>query len=165
MRFRRPQVIQIATGLLVLTIGVLVYLLDRPSTSVYLVPDSWTFGRQFPSVFGLIGQQLPTFAHTFAFSLFTCAVLEPWRGAAPAACTGWWVFGSLFELAQRDAWSAVIAAWVPAWFADWPVLDNVTNYFVNGRYDPRDMVSIALAAICAWGVIVLTHRLRPAASG
>ena len=116
----RPETIQVIFAVIVLAIGVLVYLLDRPSTSAYLVPDSWELGNSLPRVFGLIGYQLPTFAHTFAFTLFTSALLEPWRWSASTACAGWWAVGSLFEIAQRDAWATAIAAGVPAWFADWP---------------------------------------------
>jgi len=154
----RPATIQIIFAVLVLTIGVLVYLLDRPSTSAYLVPDSWELGKGLPPVFGLIGYQLPTFAHTFAFTLLTSALLEPWRWSAAAACAGWWAVGSLFEIAQRDAWATAIAARVPAWFADWPLLDNVADYFVVGQFDWLDLVSICAATVCALIVIQLSHR-------
>ena len=86
----RPATLQVIFAVLVLAIGVFVYLLDRPSTSVYLVPDSWELGKSLPPVFGAIGDQLPTFAHTFAFTLLTSAVLEPWRWSAVIACSGWW---------------------------------------------------------------------------
>ena len=158
MRIHRPQLIQFMVGLIVLSIGVLVYLLDRPSTSVYLLPDSWSFGQGIAPVFGGLGDHLPTFAHTFAFILFTSAVLEPWRWSAAAACIGWWGLASLFEIAQSDTWSAAIASRVPDWFADWPVLDNVAVYFVYGYFDLWDLSSIALAAVCAWLTIGLTHR-------
>ena len=154
----RPETIQVIFAVIVLAIGVLVYLLDRPSTSAYLVPDSWKLGNGLAPVFGLIGYQLPTFAHTFAFALFTSALLEPWRWSAAAACAGWWAVGSLFEIAQRDAWATAIAVRVPAWFADWPLLDNVADYFVIGQFDWLDLVSIGAATLCAFAVIQLSHR-------
>jgi hypothetical protein len=154
----RPEIIQIVAAVIVLAIGVLVYLLDRSSTSVYLVPDSWVPGNGLSPVFGLIGYQLPTFAHTFAFTLFTSALLEPWRWSAHAACAGWWAVGSLFETAQRDTWAAAIAARVPAWFADWPLLDNVADYFLIGRFDWLDLASIGAASLCALVVIRLSNR-------
>ncbi len=154
----RPELIQLIVAVIVLTIGVLVYLLDRPSTSIYLVPDSWSFGDCIPPVFGAIGDHLPTFAHTFAFTLFTSVVLEPWRWSALAACGGWWIVGSLFEMAQSDAWSAAIATRVPEWFADWPLLDNVADYFVVGQFDAIDLASIGAATICAFIVIRISYR-------
>jgi len=154
----RPELIQVIAGVIVLTIGVLVYLLDRPTTSVYLIPAGWSIGAQWPPVFGVIGNHLPTFAHTFAFILFTSALLAPWRGSAFTACAGWWFIASVFEIAQSAAWSAAIAARVPPWFADWPLLDNVAGYFVAGRFDGLDLVSIALATVCAFGVIRLAQQ-------
>jgi len=154
----KPVLIQVIAAIIALMIGVLVYLLDRPSASVYLVPDSWSLGDSMPSVFGAIGNTLPTFAHTFAFILFTSALLAPWRWSAIAACAWWWALGSLFEIAQSDAWAKVIAAHVPGWFADWPLLDNVADYFVGGRFDLFDLVSIGLATVSAFVVIRLSNR-------
>jgi len=154
----RPALIQIVAGVIVLIIGVFVYLVDRSSTSVYLIPDSWFLGDSIPPVFGAIGDHLPTFAHTFAFILFTSAVLEPWRWSAVVACTGWWAVGSVFEVAQSDAWAVAIAARVPAWFADWPLLDNVANYFIAGQFDRVDLVSIGVATVGAFIVIRLSEK-------
>jgi len=160
----RSELIQVVIAVIVLTIGVLVYLLDRPSTSVYLVPDSWSFGDSIAPVFGAIGNHLPTFAHTFAFTLFTSALLAPWRWSAVVACAGWWFVGSLFEVAQNDAWSAIIATRVPEWFADWPLLDNVAGYFVTGQFDLFDLASIGVATVCAFVVIRFSYRFGRRAS-
>ena len=154
----RPELIQVIAAVIVLTIGVLVYLLDRPSTGVYFIPDSWSLGNSIAPVFGAIGNHLPTFAHTFAFILFTSALLEPWPWSAVTACTGWWAVGSLFEIAQSDSWAAAIAARVPQWFADWPLLDNVADYFIVGYFDGFDLASIGAATVCAFVVIQLSYR-------
>ena len=155
----RPALIQVVAAVIVLTIGVLVYWLDRPGASVYFIPDSWSRGANSPSTFGVIGNHLPTFAHTFAFILFTSAVLEPWRWSAIVACAWWYIVGSLFEMAQSDAWATAIAARVPGWFADWPLLDNVAGYFIAGQFDLLDLASIAAATVSAFVVIQLSYRL------
>jgi hypothetical protein len=142
----------------VLTAGVLVYLLDRPSGSVYFMPDSWSIADRTPAMFGALGRYLPTFAHTFAFILFTSVVLSPTRRAALGICVAWVVVESLFEIAQRDIIAAKIAANVPAWFADWPLLDNVADYFVAGRFDPLDLVSIMIAAGAAYLTMIYSTR-------
>ncbi len=154
----KPGQIQFTVGIIVLAVGVLVYLLDRPSTSVYFVPNSWSFGDSESSVFGAIGNQLPTFAHTFAFILFTSALLRPWQGSTFVACAGWWLIASVFEIAQRDEWAGAIAGRVPDWFADWPLLENVAGYFIGGRFDLIDLLSISLATVCAFMVIQLSGR-------
>jgi hypothetical protein len=124
---------------------------------VYLIPNSWSLGAGMPPVFGAIGDHLPTFAHTFAFTLFTSALLEPWRWSAITACAGWWVVGSLFEIAQSDPLATTIAERVPGWFADWPILDNVPGYFIAGHFDFPDLVSIGIGAVCAFVVIRLSQ--------
>lgn len=154
----RPELIQVVAAVIALTIGILVYLLDRPSTSVYLIPDGWSFGNGLPPVFGSIGAHVPTFAHTFAFILFSSALLEPWRWTAVAACAWWLIVGGLFEFGQSDRWAASIAARVPDWFAHVPLLDNVADYFTAGRFDPIDLASIVVGTVCAFAVIKLSHR-------
>lgn len=155
----KPVVIQVAAALIALVVGVLVYLLDRPSTSIYLVPNSWSFGDSVvPPVFGVIGNHVPTFVHTFSFTLLTSALLTPWRWSAVTACLLWWLIGSGFEIAQRDAWAKVIAEQVPDWFAEWPLLNNVAGYFSAGRFDAIDLLSISLASLSAYVVIRLSTR-------
>lgn len=154
----KPEWRQIFVAVVVLTAGVLVYLLDRPSSSVYFVPDWWSMPDQTLANFGTLGQHLPTFAHTFAFILLTTAVLSPLRRAALGICAAWVVVESLFEIAQGTVISAKIAANVPAWFSDWPLLDNVANYFVAGRFDPLDLVSIIIAAGAAYLTILYSTR-------
>ncbi|HJP37776.1 MAG: hypothetical protein QF483_07885 [Gammaproteobacteria bacterium] len=156
----RPAFIQVSAAVIVLLLGILVYLLDRPDASVYLIPTGWTFGTGLPPVFGGAGDYLPTFAHTFAFALFTSALLEPWRWSGVTACMGWWVVGSLFEVAQSDALAAGIAERVPGWFADWPLLDNVAGYFMAGHFDFLDLVSIGIGAVSALAVIRLSRSRR-----
>ena len=73
----KPEWLQFYAAIAVLVVGVLIYLLDRPSSSVYFVPDSWSMADRTPRIFGTIGRYLPTFAHTFAFILFTTAVMAP----------------------------------------------------------------------------------------
>jgi hypothetical protein len=154
----RAEWLQFYAAVAVLTIGVLVYLLDRPSNSVYFVPDSWSMADNSSPIFGAVGRYLPTFAHTFAFILFTTAILVPTRKAAAGICVGWLLVESLFEIGQADAIAAKIASTVPDWFSDWPLLDNVADYFVAGRFDPVDLVSIILAAGAAYLTILYSTR-------
>jgi hypothetical protein len=155
----KPEWLQIYAAVAVLAAGVLVYLLDRPSSSVYFVPDSWSMADRTPRIFGSIGRYLPTFAHTFAFILFTTAVMAPvGRKAALGICAAWLAVESLFELGQIDAVAASIASRVPAWFADWPLLENIAGYFTTGRFDPLDLVSIFIAATAAYLLILFSTR-------
>ena len=70
----------------------------------------------------------------------------------------WVIIESLFEIAQSDVISAKIAANVPEWFSDWPLLDNVANYFVAGQFDSLDLVSIMIAAGAAYLTMIYSTR-------
>ena len=155
-----PAWIQVLAALLALLIGVAVYLLDRSPERVYFIPDAWSTGEFSGTFFGPVGLYLPTFTHTFGFSLLTAVVLRPSRWAAVAGCLLWWITGSLLEVAQSNAMASWIARNLPIWFADWPVLDNAANYFLAGAFDPLDLLSIFLGALVAWIVLLLTRRLE-----
>lgn len=141
-----------------MAVGILVYLLDRPGSAVYFLPDWWSLVEFTPSFFGPLGQYLPTFSHTFAFILLTTAVIAPHRRAAFVICAGWLIVDSFFEIAQRDDLAVNIVSYLPDWFADWPLLDNVASYFLVGRFDPFDLVSIFAAGIAAFLLILYSTR-------
>ncbi len=161
----RPELIQAVAALVALTTGALVYLLDRSSADTYLIPDSWKFGERVPPVFGALGAHWPTFAHTLAFILFTSALLGSRRRAAGIACVSWGIVAGLFEIAQHETWARAIADRVPGWFARWPVLENVAGYFLAGRFDVVDLLSIGVAIVVAYGLIRWSRRIgaRPVA--
>lgn len=136
----------------------MVYLLDRPSSAVYFVPNWWLVADWTPSVFGVLGQYLPTFSHTFAFILITTAVIGPHHRAGLIACAGWLVVDSLFEIAQRDSIAVNIVQYLPDWFFDWPLLDGVAGYFLAGQFDPLDLISICLAGVAAYLLFLFSNR-------
>jgi hypothetical protein len=133
-------------------------LLDRPSNTVYFVPDAWRAADAAPSIFGVLGQYLPTFSHTFAFILFTTAVIGAHHRAAVITCAGWLALDSLFEFAQRDVVAATIIKYLPRWFFDWPLLENAAAYFVVGQFDPLDLISIFIASAAAYVLILYSIR-------
>ena len=141
-----------------MAVGILVYLFDRPGNAVYFVPDWWSLAEFTPGLFGLLGEHLPTFSHTFAFILLTTAVIAPRRGSAIVVCAGWLIVDSLFEIAQHDDLAVNIVRRLPNWFAEWPILENVAAYFLTGRFDPLDLVSIFVAGIAAYFLILYSTR-------
>ena len=64
---------RIAIGPGVLVLWTLVYLVDRPPEQSFLFDLS--LFQLVPTLFGSLGQSLPTFTHVFAFSLLTVALL------------------------------------------------------------------------------------------
>ena len=88
-----------AIGCVVFALGLLVYLMDRDASKAALIPSvAWLAGS---NVFGALGGWLPSFAHTFAFSLFTAAVLPECGVPRYGACVAWFAVNVAFELGQH----------------------------------------------------------------
>jgi hypothetical protein len=153
-----PERVQTGVAVSVLGIGVLVYLFDRPSASVYFVPNWWTFSAATPSLFGALGDHLPTFAHAFAFILLTTAALQSRLRSSLVICAIWFGLETSLEFAQLDGVAEKIASAIPSWFQDWPVLENVSRYFVSGRFDALDIGSIALGTLAAYVTVRISTR-------
>lgn len=136
-------------ALAALAMGVLVYVLDRPAGTAYFLPQVLFFANGHHSWFRALGGRLPELAHVYAFILLTVAV-SPWPGRVLPLCVFWWALATLAELGQHPALAPELAALVPHWFQQVPVLDNTANYFVRGTFDPWDLVAIALGSVSAY---------------
>jgi len=152
---------RLLTGLTALAVGALFYLLERPAGQTYFLPEQLGQPSAGAPFLGPLGHHLPTFLHTFAFSLLTAALLRvQWRGAL-IVCTGWLITESLFEVGQAQPVAEWIAEILPAGFDGIPVLENIDDYFLQGRFDPVDLLSIALGAAAALPVMLMTRRYDP----
>ena len=151
---------QIVIGLAVLLLGTAVYFLDRPWEQTIFVPGDLSLFHLTPSVFGGIGHSLPTFAHVFAFSLLTIALVGGAKRAAITVCLGWFLVDASFEMGQHPQVASGLSSLIPPWFEHLPVLDRTPSYFLYGTFDPLDLVSAALAALAAYLVIRRTQRQR-----
>ncbi len=149
---------QIVIGLTVLLLGTAVYFLDRPVELTIFVPGDLSLFHLTPSVFGGIGNSLPTFAHVFAFSLLTIALVGGAKRTAVTVCLGWFLVDAAFEIGQHPQLAGWLSSLIPQWFEHIPVLDRTPSYFLYGTFDPLDLVSAALAALAAYLVIRGTQR-------
>ena len=150
---------QMLIGLVALTLGTMVYLVDRPAEQSF-IPSAISLFDLTPAVFGIVGHSLPTFAHVFAFSLLTAALLTGERKTAITVCLGWFVVEAAFEVGQHPLIAQWLSKVIPPWFAYPPFLDKVDGYFLHGTFDPLDMFAIALGALAAYLVIQNTARWR-----
>lgn len=141
----------------VFTLGVLVYMLDRPAGSAAALPHGLSFGRG-PSFFGALGGNLPSFAHGFAFTLLTCLVLPPRQAPMAAACAFWAIADAGFEVLQLPALAQPLAAALRSADAPWPGLEILAAYFANGRFDPLDLLASTLGAFVAFGTATFVIR-------
>lgn len=139
-------------------LGALVYLFDRSGADIYFVPEWWTPADGTPELFGALGGSLPSFAHTYCFSLVFCVLLTPWSIAPRNICIGWCGVEALLELAQHELIASRALVWIPGWFGEWPVLGNLTFYFSRGRFDPADLFAILLGGLAAMTTVELLSR-------
>lgn len=154
-RFREEATLLFVAALL-LVVGVIVYAVDRGGAAYFLAGSIASHGGA--EFFGPIGNHLPTFVHSLAMILVTAAVLRPWPKLLPAIAIGWFAIESLFEVAQSSPLDTHVAAALPAWFDGMPVLETTAGYFINGTYDPLDILSIGLGAAAAYWIVRMTER-------
>ena len=137
-------------GVLSLMMGVSIYILDRPATQTYFIPDNLTAYAGTESIFGVLGNYLPTFLHAFALCLITMAALKCTRHSSLLVCCLWLLIDGLFEVAQHPQVSRIIVPFIPDWFANVPVLENAANYFTYGHFDLLDLLSILFGVLSAY---------------
>jgi hypothetical protein len=148
----------VVLALLALTVGVLVYVLDRPGSTYFLSGLPFRVGGH-GSYFGSIGGQIPEFVHVYAFILLTVAVSSA-RSSLLRICIFWWALDSLFKLGLHRAVAPHVVQAIPSWFQDVPVLENTASYFTRGTFDPLDLVAIALGTVAAYLTVRLISKGR-----
>ena len=145
-------------GCVAFAVGLLVYLTDRDASKAALIPTvTWLAGSK---VFGALGGWLPSFVHTFAFSLFTAAVLPQRSVPRYGACFAWFAVNAAFEVGQHPQVSARLAEVLQGGLGGAPLTRPLASYFVNGTFDPGDIVAALLGALAAAAVLRLMHRGR-----
>jgi hypothetical protein len=157
MSFKSPERTYCLLALTALGVGVLVYLIDRSPTHVYVLSRiaSWISSRN--SRLGALGGSLPEFVHVYAFILLTAAT-APKRNTVLSICAFWLLLDALFEFGQHPLLAPRIAAAVPAWFQHVPFLDNTASYFQHGTFDYADLVAIVVGAMFAYGSIAMLQK-------
>ncbi len=141
---------------LVFLLGVAVYAFDRPAGSAYLMPKWLVAHVPGHSLFGGVGDWLPSFAHAFAFTVLTAVMLPATRWRPWLAGALWCAIGVGMEVGQHPALSGRLAASMPDFLGIVPVFDHLGAYWRYGRFDPGDLV--AVIAGCALAIAV-TQRV------
>ena len=145
-------------GLAAFMVGLLVYWMDRDTSRAATIPTvPWLANRH---AFGVMGGWLPSFVHTFAFSLFTAAV-QPFR-AAPryGVCAAWFAVNAAFEIGQHRQVSTPLAELLRGDLGGLPLTQPLANYFVHGAFDPGDIIAALLGAMAAGAVLQFVQLRR-----
>ena len=152
---------QILSGILILLIGTLVYLIDRPpgpTLFLSLLPVPISLYQVYPPLFGPLGNVLPEFAHVVAFILLTGGILNCGRRWYPMICLFWLVVDGAFELGQK--YGSRVAGLVADWFGRGFLPRCVGNYFKNGTYSNADMIAITVGAVAAYLILIYSQDKR-----
>jgi len=156
---RRINWVQISIGVVVLVVGSLIYLIDRPPDHTYFVyssPINISLFTAIPNIFGLIGNSLPAFIHVFSFIVITAGLIFCNKRGYLTICLSWFLVDSAFEVGQKlTTWSTSI---IPDWFAGIPFLENTENYFLQGTFDFIDLGAITFGTVIAYFVLLITNK-------
>lgn len=148
----------VSAGLLAMAVGLLVYLTDRDPSHTALIPAFAALAGS--SLFGALGQWMPSFVHPFAFSLFTAATFPSRASAGYSACVAWWAVNVVFEVAQhpginRSVAEAAAAVFGPSW-----VEHLLSSYVLRGTFDVGDLIAATAGAAGAASLLYVVHRLE-----
>ena len=140
---------------MVLAVGVLLYLSDRQSSRTLLIPA--VQGLAGLHLFGAVGLWLPSFIHTFSFSLFTAVALGPGRVPRHGACAAWCLINVAFEFGQQAQFKAYWADALQGGWASAPWARPLAQYFLRGTFDMADVAAAVAGAVAA---AALLHVLQ-----
>jgi hypothetical protein len=155
----------IMIGALALSIGCLVYLVDRDPLQTYFIYSTGvniSLHNFLPDIFGSLSNFLPSFLHVFAFALITAGLVSCGKRGWFIICSGWFLINSAFEFGQK--FSAWTSKHIPGSFESIPILENTKGFFLQGTFDVHDLIAMAIGAVAAYVVLSFTMRRRYALS-
>ena len=152
---------QVLIGLSVLILGVLFYHLFRSADQTYFLKffsDNPSLKDSLSPGYILIGNSLPTFIHVVAFTVTTAGIIARQKRGYVSVCLFWFALDCLFEVGQ--GFDTIIIPIIPDWFSDFVFLENTRDYFLHGRFDSLDLLSIALGSLTAYIILIKTRESK-----
>lgn len=143
---------------LALVLGVLVYLVDRPPGSAWLLPSQWQAAPGGRGWFGAAGLWLPSFVHAFAFSVLSAWLLPQRSAFAAGACLSWALIDTLAECGQHPSLAPLAASAIERAFGHSSAAVQAGRYFTHGSFAVAD-VAAGLAG-SALALLALRGALR-----
>ena len=150
---------QLLSGIFLLVLGSLVYVIDRSPDQVYFTRYLGIHLKLLdsdPRILGSIGLRLPAFFHVLSFSLITGAFFSASKKRYLIVCLGWLLVNCCFELGQK--YKSIALKLTPAFFEKIPFLENTRAYFLKGTFDIYDLAAFVLGALAAYGLLLITGR-------
>ena len=149
---------RVCIGLASLTVGVLIYWIDRPGSILGANGLGMAYMEGDGRFFGAAGYSLPAFLHAFAFSLLTASLLPERRAIHAATCAGWLAVDSTFELLQHPELVPSDGQLLTTLGEYGPLGRVVSEHFRNGVFDTIDVACIILGALFAYATLSITRE-------
>ena len=159
---------QITIGIFSLSCGLLFYIFNRNPNDVCLLSvffdDTYKGFRHVISIPTFIEYSLPTFFHSFSFILITSSLFPFNKRIYLFVCSIWLSIEVLFEFGQKLVLKSLnnsltdIFVWIP-------FSEEISGYFTRGTFDYIDLVSIFIATIIAYFVLLITGRQEDYSNG
>ena len=137
---------QVIAGLIILTCGCIIYIIDRPPWQTVWVSNTITLYTEKQKVFGSIGDYLPSFFHVISFSLMVAGIIADKLRQYLYIIGFWLTINLIFEILQLDAFQSITK------------LNWLRTYSFNGVFDFKDLIAIFLGGFIAFVFLTVTRR-------
>lgn len=141
----------IILAVIALGAGLVVYSVDR-THSAYFLPDAFR-AQHAVGVFGALAHNLPSFVHTFGFSLLLAAALWPWPRYVRPALLLWVGVEVAFECVQARPLADLLYGSLPQSVDTNAGVRVLKIYLLNGTFDLNDVLSALVGGACALVVV------------
>ena len=153
-RFERHAVKLAALNLsaiLALAAGISVYLFDRDRASALFLAPFADSHVDHAGLFGVLGGNLPSFFHAYAFALLLIMLLGRIPHARHVGASLWFSIAAALECLQAARIEALLYD-STAVRTDPTILGSIQAYIANGHFDPGDLLAAGLGCVAAYAV-------------
>lgn len=147
------------SAILALAAGTSIYLFDRDWASALFLAPFADLQVGYAGLFGVLGGNLPSFFHAYAFALLLIILLGQATYARRLGASLWFTIAAALEFLQAGQAGAMISgsAALPAGPA---FLERVQAYIANGHLDAGDLLATGLGCVAAYAISSILERRR-----
>ena len=149
---------QILIGCMILLLGMVVYLFNRPAWQFTLLPDflftQWVSGGMADQ----FGGSLPSFLHVLGFSVLSAGIIATSKKGYRLICGLWSLINISFEILQADIFLMPEEIYRQEVTVGHSLFVWLQDYARNTVFDFYDLLAILLGAICAYRVLTRTQK-------
>ncbi|MGB5512365.1 MAG: hypothetical protein WBM87_11705 [Woeseiaceae bacterium] len=139
------------SAILALAAGTSVYLFDRDRASALFLAPFADSHMDYAGLFGVLGGNLPSFFHAYAFALLLIMLLGRIPHARHVGAALWFSIAAALECLQAARIEALLYSSTTLG-ADPTILASIQAYIANGHFDPGDLLAAGLGCVAAYAV-------------